>query len=284
MSTSASSNSLSQLTREQLLALPNDSPVRARLIRWQAPGMGWGFPLPIEDFDGPAVLRVQRASAGGVLFLALQSPNWAVYTPDDITMEGNLYQLTGDLLQMQVYRPDGLGKAYGELDESDVREFRAAVMAARSRQHTEESEPVQLSPEMKPTRLPTGARVVNVTTGPLQFTLDGSKAKVVPPCGYTLRAASRPITKETRGKSTPVQILCTQYGVSSRDWAWIHAMQQRHGYALLFVADPFVAQAYSAREDSPVVCAIPYAAEQEMYRMDRFLAFPHAHDTLYFFF
>jgi hypothetical protein len=283
MSTIASQQ-LYQLTREQLLALPEGSPVHARLIRWQAPGMGWGFPLPIEDFDGPATLHIQRESVGGVVFLALQSPNWVIYTPDDITGEGNLYQLTGDLLQMQVYGPDGQGKAYGELDESDARGFRAAVMAARRRQHTEQSEPIQLSPDMKPTRLPTGARVVNVTPLPLQFALDGSKTKVVPPCGYTLRAFERRVTKETRGKSTPVQVLWTQYGVSSRDWQWIHTMQARHGYAVLFVADPFVAQAYAAREDSPVVCPIPNPGEAEVFRMDQFLAFPHGPEGLYFFF
>jgi hypothetical protein len=277
---------LSQLTKDQFTEMPALSRCHVRLLHWH------GVMFPEENFDGEALVEIQRNDAGDrIEFIALVDHPWVVYGQEQIEPDGNLFFWLGgqQMAHMQVFAPHGRGPRYTtDFRYDEVRPY-VRVLERQQARSAETPPSVDLE-DMKPSRLPTGIKVVNVTPDLIQLTLDGKKITRIRPCGYVLHARERLQLVKARGKVHQTHIMARQYGSTRQGWTWIQAMQERYGLSLLFLGSKIAARAYVRFDETPVILPIPYTDMQSMQeqvpgsvgRMDMFESFPYGWDTTYF--
>ncbi len=248
--------------------------------------------FPEEHFDGDALVEIQRNDAGDKIeFIALVDHPWVVYGQEQIEQDGNLFFWLGGqhMAQMQIFAPNGRGPGYTtDFRYDEVRPYVQALEQQLARS-AETPPPIEVG-NIKPSRLPTGIKVVNATPDLVQLTLDGKKVTRIHPCGYVLHARERLQLVKARGKVHRTQIMARQYGSMREGWSWIQAMQERYGLSLLFLGSKIAARAYVRFDETPVIFPIPYADMQSIQehspgsvgRLDMFEAFPYGWDTNYF--
>jgi hypothetical protein len=269
-----------QLTKDDLRELPALSRCHVRLIHWN------GVLIPSEKFDSEALVEVQR-NGKVIEFIALLDQSWAVYGERHIDQEGNLfYPLGGQTMaQMQIFTPLGHGSQYTpDFPYYEVYSYTQAIEREQVYSyHTSVADEILT---IKPSRLPTGIRVVNATPDPIHFTLDGTKITQIRSCGYILHACARRQLVESRGKVHPTYIMTKQYRATQQGWAWIYAMQKQYGFSLLFLGSELAARAYARPEENAVICPIPYNGEsvhaEPLARMDVFEVFPYSEHGYHF--
>lgn len=280
---------MQQATKQQLLVMPNLTRCLVRLTHWR------NRILPEEEYDGEALLEIQRTDDGSAVeYLTLADRPWVVYGLGDIEDDGNVYLwLGGDqMVQMQVFCPNGLGQVYSPTfgfheTQSYLQALQHRIVQDRTYQH---SAPVIVT--HGPTvRLPTGVKVVNTTASPLFLTRDGIKVTRVDPCGYALYARKRLLPFGTRGKASPTHFFCRQYGAPKSGWEWIDAMKRQYGSSLVFLGTPLCSKAYVRHGDAPVVSLFPYIpapgsqvspGQQPLVHMDAFEVPTFSGDEFYF--